>query len=70
MNESYLMTNLTITLGLLTLLFGFGQGERLLQPMAVITIRGASYATIPIPLLVPALYELFHTHLFKCGSFR
>lgn len=65
-----LMTALTTTLGLLTLAFGFGQGAELLQPMAVVTIGGLSYATILTLFVVPALYELFHTRFFKRSSLR
>ena len=60
-----LMTALTTILGLCTLAFGMGMGADMLQPMAVVTIGGLTYATLLTLFVVPALYSLFHRKPMK-----
>ncbi len=55
-----MMTALTTILGLTTLAIGVGQGADMLQPMAVVTIGGLSYATVLTLFVVPCLYDAFH----------
>ena len=60
-----LMTALTTILGLFTLALGIGEGADMLQPMAVVTIGGLTYATLLTLFVVPALYSLFHRKPMK-----
>lgn len=63
-----LMTALTTILGLLTLAMGIGTGSDLLQPMAVVTIGGLTYATLLTLFVVPILYDIFHLRGRKQGN--
>lgn len=55
-----LMTALTTIIALITLSFGVGTGSEMIQPMAITTIGGLSYATALTLVLVPVLYDLLH----------
>jgi HAE1 family hydrophobic/amphiphilic exporter-1 len=54
-----LMTALTTILGMSTMALGTGMGAEMMQPMAIVTIGGLSYATLMTLFVVPALYDLF-----------
>lgn len=54
-----LMTALTTILALVTMALGLGNGAEMLQPMAVVTIGGLTYATLLTLLIVPSLYYAF-----------
>ena len=60
-----LMTALTTILGLLTLALGIGTGADMVQPMAIVTIGGLSYATILTLFVVPIMYDLFNRKKLK-----
>lgn len=55
-----LMTALTTILGMSTIAIGTGMGAEMMQPMAVVTIGGLSYATLLTLFVVPVLYDLFY----------
>lgn len=55
-----LMTAITTILGLSTLSVGVGTGAEMLQPLAIVTIGGLTYATILTLLVVPVMYHLLH----------
>ncbi len=55
-----LMTAITTILGLSTLSLGVGMGAEMLQPLAVVSIGGLTYATILTLLVVPVIYHLIH----------
>ena len=55
-----LMTALTTILGMSTMALGRGMGAEMMQPMAVVTIGGLSYATLMTLFVVPVLYDLFN----------
>ncbi len=55
-----LMTAITTILGMLTLALGVGMGSEMMQPMAVVTIGGLTYATFMTLYIVPVLYDLFN----------
>lgn len=55
-----LMTALTTILGLLTLAMGIGTGADMIQPMAIVTIGGLSYATVLTLFVVPAMYDILN----------
>ena len=55
-----LMTALTTILGMSTMALGTGMGAEMMQPMAVVTIGGLSYATLMTLFVVPVLYDLFN----------
>lgn len=55
-----LMTALTTILGLSTLSLGLGVGAEMLQPLAIVTIGGLTYATILTLFVVPVMYSLLH----------
>ena len=58
--QPILMTALTTIIGLSTLAFGMGVGAEMLQPLAIVTIGGLTYATVLTLLVVPVMYSLFH----------
>lgn len=60
-----LMTALTTILGLSTLAMGMGMGADMVQPMAIVTIGGLSYATILTLFVVPSIYDLLHRRPLK-----
>jgi HAE1 family hydrophobic/amphiphilic exporter-1 len=55
-----LMTAMTTILAMSTMALGIGSGSEMMQPMAVVTIGGLTYATLLTLLVVPILYDLFH----------
>ncbi|XTR38753.1 efflux RND transporter permease subunit [Paraclostridium tenue] len=60
-----LMTALTTILGLLTLAMGIGTGADMIQPMAIVTIGGLSYATVLTLFVVPAMYDILNKKELK-----
>jgi HAE1 family hydrophobic/amphiphilic exporter-1 len=54
-----LMTALTTILALTTLALGYGSGAEMMQPMAVVSIGGLTYATLLTLFVVPIMYDLF-----------
>lgn len=60
-----LMTALTTILGLSTLAMGIGMGADMIQPMAIVTIGGLSYATILTLFVVPIMYDILHRKPLK-----
>ena len=46
------------TRNMVFLTFGTGMGAEMMQPMAVVTIGGLSYATLMTLFIVPALYDI------------
>lgn len=55
-----IMTALTTILAMATLALGFGSGAEMMQPMAVVTVGGLSYATFLTLFVVPILYDIFN----------
>lgn len=55
-----LMTALTTILALLTMALGIGAGSDMMQPLAVVTIGGLSYATLLTLFVVPVMYDMLH----------
>ncbi len=55
-----LMTALTTILGMSTMALATGMGAEMMQPMAIVTIGGLSYATLMTLFVVPAMYDLFN----------
>ena len=53
-----LMTAVTTILGMFTMALGVGMGAEMMQPMAVVTIGGLTYATLMTLFIVPILYDL------------
>ena len=53
-----LMTTLTTVLGMSTMALAQGMGAEMMQPMAVVTIGGLSYATLMTLFVVPILYDV------------
>ena len=60
-----LMTALTTILGLSTLAMGIGMGADMIQPMAIVTIGGLTYATILTLFIVPIMYDILHKKKLK-----
>ncbi len=60
-----LMTALTTILALTTMALGFGAGASMVQPMAVVTIGGLSYATLLTLFVVPVIYDIFQKKQIK-----
>ena len=52
-----LMTALTTILGLVPLGLGWGMGASLVQPVAVVSIGGLTYATFMTLFVVPVVYD-------------
>lgn len=55
-----LMTAITTILGLSTLSVGVGSGGEMLQPLAIVSIGGLTYATVLTLLVVPVMYHLLN----------
>ncbi|RKZ62030.1 MAG: hypothetical protein DRQ99_19430 [Candidatus Parabeggiatoa sp. nov. 3] len=53
-----LMTTLTTVMGLLPLALSWGEGAKMLQPLAVTIVFGLSFSLLVSLLLVPACYKL------------
>lgn len=60
-----LMTAITTILGLSTLAIGMGTGADMIQPMAIVTIGGLTYATILTLIIVPIVYDLLNRKAIK-----
>lgn len=60
-----LMTALTTILGMSTMALAEGMGAEMMQPMAVVTIGGLSYATLMTLFVVPVLYDIFNGETLK-----
>lgn len=60
-----LMTAITTILGLLTMAVGVGMGADMMQPIAIVTIGGLSYATFMTLFVIPVLYEIFSKKKMK-----
>ncbi len=54
-----MMTSLTTITGVLPLVFGFGSGGQLYQPLAAAVIGGSVTATLVTFFLLPVAYALF-----------
>ena len=54
-----LMTALTTILAMTTLALGYGSGAEMMQPMAVVSIGGLTYATLLTLIVVPVMYDIF-----------
>lgn len=55
-----MMTALTTILALVTMAAGIGDGTEMIQPMAIVTIGGLTYATLMTLFVVPVMYDLMH----------
>lgn len=55
-----LMTAITTILGLTTMALALGSGSEMLQPLAIVTIGGLTYATLLTLFVVPVLYAMFN----------
>jgi len=53
------MTALTTILAMITMALGYGSGAEMMQPMAVVSIGGLTYATLLTLYVVPVLYDIF-----------
>ncbi|HEX6971092.1 MAG TPA: efflux RND transporter permease subunit, partial [Limnochordia bacterium] len=62
-----LMTSLTTVLGALPMAFGWGDGAKLQQPLAIAVIGGLAFATIVTLIVVPSLYALATGHPDRLG---
>ncbi|MDU6249912.1 MAG: efflux RND transporter permease subunit, partial [Paeniclostridium sordellii] len=50
---------------LLTLAMGIGTGAEMIQPMAIVTIGGLSYATVLTLFIVPVMYDILNRKELK-----
>ncbi|HCS73337.1 MAG TPA: acriflavin resistance protein [Clostridiales bacterium] len=55
-----LLTALTTILAMSSMALGYGEGAELVQPMAVVTIGGLTYATLLTLFIVPVLYDILN----------
>lgn len=53
-----LMTAITTILGLFPMALGMGTGSGMMQPVAIATIGGLTYATVMTLVVVPVMYDL------------
>ena len=65
-----LMTALTTILGMSTMALGQGTGAEMMQPMAVVSIGGLTYATLMTLFVVPVLYDLFNGRTMKAREIQ
>ena len=65
-----LMTALTTILGMSTMALGHGTGAEMMQPMAVVSIGGLTYATLMTLFVVPVLYDLFNGKNMKAREIQ
>ena len=65
-----LMTALTTILGMSTMALGQGTGAEMMQPMAVVSIGGLSYATLMTLFIVPVLYDLLNGKKMKAREIQ
>jgi len=55
-----LMTSLTTIIGLLPLVFGWGEGLEMLKPLAVTVVGGLSVSMLLTLFVIPCVYTNFH----------
>ena len=60
-----LMTALTTILGMSTMALGTGMGSEMMQPMAIVSIGGLTYATLMTLFVVPVLYDIVNGDKMK-----
>ena len=65
-----LMTALTTILGMSTMALGQGTGAEMMQPMAVVSIGGLTYATLMTLFVVPVLYDLLNGKTMKAREIQ
>ncbi|MBR0368203.1 MAG: efflux RND transporter permease subunit, partial [Clostridia bacterium] len=65
-----LMTALTTILGMSTMALGKGTGAEMMQPMAVVSIGGLTYATLMTLFVVPVLYDLLNGKKMKAREIQ
>ena len=65
-----LMTAMTTILGMSTMALGRGTGAEMMQPMAVVSIGGLSYATLMTLFIVPVLYDLLNGKNMKAREIQ
>ena len=65
-----LMTALTTILGMSTMAMGKGTGAEMMQPMAVVSIGGLTYATLMTLFVVPVLYDLLNGRKMKAREIQ
>ena len=65
-----LMTALTTILGMSTMALGHGTGAEMMQPMAVVSIGGLTYATLMTLFVVPVLYDMFNGERMKAREIQ
>jgi hypothetical protein len=65
-----LMTALTTILGISTMALGHGTGAEMMQPMAVVSIGGLTYATLMTLFIVPVLYDLLNGKTMKAREIQ
>ena len=65
-----LMTALTTILGMSTMALGHGTGAEMMQPMAVVSIGGLTYATLMTLFVVPVLYDLLNGKKMKAREIQ
>ena len=65
-----LMTALTTILGMSTMALGHGTGAEMMQPMAVVSIGGLTYATLMTLFVVPVLYDLLNGKTMKAREIQ
>ena len=53
-----LMTAITTILGLATMAMGIGMGADMMQPVAIVTIGGLTYATFMTLFVIPVMYDI------------
>ena len=63
-----MMTSLTTITGVLPLVFGFGSGGQLYQPLAAAVIGGSVTATLVTFFLLPVAYALFERRQARAGA--
>ena len=60
-----LMTSLTTILGLVVMAVGKTAGTDMMQPIALVSIGGLTYATVLTLLVVPVIYDIFTREEYK-----
>jgi len=55
-----LMTSLTTIVGLLPLVFGWGEGLEMLKPLAITVVGGMSVSMLLTLFVIPCVYTAFH----------
>jgi len=51
---------LTTIVGLLSLVFGWGEGLEMLKPLAITVVGGLTVSTFLTLFVVPSIYPFFH----------